>query len=77
MREEYLGITDAAERLGVSAKRMSQFFWEGKLGGEDSGVRRIAGRRIIPASYLPTIARIMGAEPAVNSDPQAEVQPIV
>lgn len=71
MSEQYVGMTEAANRLGTNPKLLSQYFWEKRIGGPDSGVVTMSGRRLIPVAYLPTIAKIL--EKAVTK--KSKLQP--
>jgi hypothetical protein len=53
MKEKMFGISEAGAELGISPKKISQAFWDGRLNGQICS--RVAGRRIIPESYLPEI----------------------
>lgn len=49
----YLGISDTSRRYGIPPKVLSDLFYQRHL--DDSVCPVIAGRRLIPASYLPEI----------------------
>jgi hypothetical protein len=77
--EEYLGTTDAGRILGISPKKIAQAFWDGRLSGELNGIpvcRRVAGRRLISPSYLPTIKEFFKLDKAPLEEPAPEQSPI-
>jgi hypothetical protein len=61
-------IGEAAKTLGCAPKTLTDWFYLGKLDGTRCPV--FAGRRQIPASYLPTIASMLkrsGYTPAIET----------
>ena len=65
--DQYQGVGDTARQLGVRPSRITQLFYERRL--RDDLCPIIAGRRLIPPSYVPIIAlelRRKGIEVAVE-----------
>jgi hypothetical protein len=56
-RADFLGVSEVAERIGVLPRALSDLFYAGKLDADLCPV--VAGRRLIPADYLPEIARVV------------------
>lgn len=50
-------ITDAAAEIGCRPRDISDGFYGRQL--DESRVFRLAGRRVIPAEYLPEVRRVM------------------
>jgi hypothetical protein len=57
MSERYLGVREAAERVGCLPRELSDDIYSGRLDRDRCPL--IAGRRVIPESYLPEIQALI------------------
>jgi hypothetical protein len=53
----FLSLSQAARRLGVPPRALSDAFYQGLL--RDDLCPHFAGRRVIPLEYLPVIAGVL------------------
>jgi hypothetical protein len=63
---EYLSVSDAARRLGVRPRNISDLFYQRRLSDEVCPV--IGGRRLIPLDYLPIIQAALLSSKEVQED---------
>lgn len=54
---EYLSVSEAARELGAKPKQISDLLYQREL--RDDLCPIVAGRRLIPRSYLPTVASVL------------------
>lgn len=55
--ERLLSVSEVARRLGANPRELSDLFYQRKL--RDDLCPIIAGRRLIPESYIPEVAAIL------------------
>jgi hypothetical protein len=53
-------VSEVARRLGVRPRDISDLFYERRLSDDRCPV--VGGRRLIPADYVPTIAKVLRRE---------------
>lgn len=53
MKSEFVGMSDQARRWGIAPRTIADLFYAGKL--RDDLCPVVAGRRLLPISYLPFI----------------------
>ena len=55
----FFSVAQVADRAGCRPRDVSDFFYQGHL--DESRILRIAGRRAIPADYVPEICLVLKA----------------
>jgi hypothetical protein len=66
----FIGLGEAARRLGVSSSRLSRLFSEGR----HAEPGRVAGKRAIPVEWLPELSDLLRSRlPSVCADEPREV----
>ena len=53
------GVADVARECCVPVRRVSDLYYQGRLDGARCPV--VAGRRLIPADYVPVIRRVLAS----------------
>lgn len=57
MTQKLFTTMEVARQLGVLPRIIADFFYQGRL--DEKECPSIGGRRIIPASYVPTIRKVL------------------
>jgi hypothetical protein len=55
MQEKLFSATEVARKLGVLPREIPDLFYQGRL--DHSACPSVGGRRMIPASFIPTIRK--------------------